>query len=580
MPILKFSRHSNASTPNRVGRVKRRLCWLALMLGSVGGLGTEGFAQQPLPESVIAEPIRDSGSSVEDVLVHGRELEDAEMWAEAVAHYEKHLREHPTHVELYQSMVRSRLNFDVGRRMRDDSYLQMVRSQSVASALDLYDETLANLQTHYVDSMDWSRVLLHGTAALEVALMDPAFVASANIPVDAAKVQQFHDNVYSRIRDRSTQTRHDLRGTVANVALRAETELGVSGSFVVMEFLAGAISTLDSYTRLLSPTQLDEMFSNIEGNFVGLGLELQSLEQKLQIVSVIPGGPAEQAGIKGGERIIAVNQTSTYTDDPTRVADLLRGPEGSVVEVEVESIDGETRTLSVPRRRVDVPCVENVHFVDVEKRIGYLRLTAFQKTTTRDVEKALWQLHREGMRSLIVDVRGNPGGLLSAAVEVADYFVERGGIVSTRGRNTRETYDYRAHSAGTWHVPLAVLIDENSASASEIFAGAIADHQRGAIIGETSYGKGSVQGIFRMHSGPIGLCLTTARFYSPTGRQISHNGIEPTVNVPSRYIAARPDESGRIVTDERDEVLQRAIESLRGPRAAQVDEGWKSRSVR
>ncbi len=159
--------------------------------------------------------------------------------------------------------------------------------------------------------------------------------------------------------------------------------------------------------------------------------------------------------------------------------------------------------MTVQRRRVEVPCVENVHFVDVENRVGYFRLTNFQKTTTRDVEQALWKLHREGMRSLIIDVRGNPGGLLSAAVEVADRFLGRGRIVTTRGRNVRENFDYMAHRANTWNVPLAVLIDRDSASASEIFAGAIADSNRGVIVGETSYGKGSVQGIFRMQIGQL-----------------------------------------------------------------------------
>ncbi len=168
--------------------------------------------------------------------------------------------------------------------------------------------------------------------------------------------------------------------------------------------------------------------------------------------------------------------------------------------ISVVDVEGRSRDLRVQRRRVEVPCVENVHIVDAEKKIGYLRLTNFQKTTTRDVERALWDLHRQGMRSLILDVRGNPGGLLSAAVEVADRFLMEGRIVSTRGRNARENFDYVAHRPNTWDVPLVVLIDNDSASASEIFAGAIADSGRGLIVGETSYGKGSVQGIFRMQS--------------------------------------------------------------------------------
>ena len=136
------------------------------------------------------------------------------------------------------------------------------------------------------------------------------------------------------------------------------------------------------------------------------------------------------------------------------------------------------------------------------------------------------------MRALIVDVRGNPGGLLNASVEVADKFLATGTIVSTRGRSAREDFDYQAHSVGTWRVPLIVLIDGDSASASEIFAGAIHDHRRGTVVGQRSYGKGSVQGIFPLSRYKSGIRLTTAKFYSPSGQPISHHGVTPNVVVP------------------------------------------------
>ncbi len=165
--------------------------------------------------------------------------------------------------------------------------------------------------------------------------------------------------------------------------------------------------------------------------------------------------------------------------------------------------------------------------------VAYFRISSFQKTTSRDVDAALWRLHREGMRSLIVDVRGNPGGLLTEAVEVADRFVMDGTIVTTHGRSARENYDYRAHRVGTWRMPLVVLIDGDSASASEIFAGAIRDHRRGTVVGERSYGKGSVQGIFPLRVVKGGVRLTTAKFYSPSGYSISQGGVEPDVIVQS-----------------------------------------------
>lgn len=496
------------------------------------------------------------------VVRRGLELERERAWADAVRHYESQGKRFPDSKAIPQRLLISRLHHDVNRRYQDHSFLQAVRDLGTGQTLDLYAEILANLETHYVDDIDWSRVLLHGTASLEVALTEERFVNRVLADADPAAIERFRQNVHHELVGRSTATRFDLRANAAYVAGLAHTELGLRGSATVLEYISGAVSTLDSYTRLLSGNQLDEMFSNIEGNFVGLGVELKAEERALKILSVIPDGPADQAGIRAGERIVRVESSRTEAVNPDYAADLLRGPEHSFVSITVASPEGSERELSVQRRRVEVPCVENVHLLDPATGVGYLRLTNFQKTTTRDVERALWDLHRQDMRSLIIDVRGNPGGLLSAAVEVADRFIAEGRIVSTRGRNARENFDYMAHRANTWSVPLAVLIDHDSASASEIFAAAIADSGRGRLVGETSYGKGSVQGIFRMQSAKFGLCLTTARFYSPNGRAINLNGIQPHVECPSTTIAARPDGRGRMTLDREDRVLQTAIEQL------------------
>ena len=196
------------------------------------------------------------------------------------------------------------------------------------------------------------------------------------------------------------------------------------------------------------------------------------------------------------------------------------------------------RQLTVRRRRVEVPSVDQVSIVDPQYGVGYFRLTCFQKTTARDLDAALWKLHREGMKSLVIDVRGNPGGLLVSAVEVADRFVERGVIVSTRGRSPQEDFTYSAHEQAKWQMPLVVIIDQDSASAAEIFAGAIRDHHRGTIVGVRSFGKGSVQGIFPLEESNAGVRLTTAKFYSPSGRPYSRVGVEPDVTGPGS--AARP----------------------------------------
>jgi carboxyl-terminal processing protease len=300
---------------------------------------------------------------------------------------------------------------------------------------------------------------------------------------------------------------------------------------------------------------------------------LRTHPDHLEIVSVIPDGSAALGGIVKGDRIVAVDGQTVPSVGGDKAADMLRGPENSIVEVLV-SRDGKENLLRLKRLRVEIPSIDSVELVDQQQGIGYIRLTNFQKTTPRDFDAALWKLHRQGMQSLIVDLRGNPGGLLKASVDVADRFINSGVIVSTRGRNPMEDYVHRASPALTWQVPLVVLVDENSASASEIFAAAIRDHGRGTIVGQTTYGKGSVQGIFPLTSSG-GVRLTTAKFYSPLGKPISEVGVpaDHILQQASKFdaeVAMGEDHGLRAGIETAREALQNPQQSMAGSRARTV----------
>ena len=415
--------------------------------------------------------------------------------------------------------------------------------------------------------------LSHGVNDLEAAMTEKAF-RDRNLPgVDDGRVDDFRYAVRRMMAVEVVQSREAAVDVVSRIAELGRERIGAEPVAVVLECMCGAANSLDTYSTYLTPDQLNDVYSQIEGNFVGLGIEIKARDGALEIIRVIPNSPAERAGLRGGDRIVAVDDQPTRDVTTDKAASLLQGKAGSIARLAVLAGGDQIRNVSVRRERVEVPSIDGARIIDSTYGIGYLKLTCFQKTTARDLDVALWNLHRAGMRSLIMDLRGNPGGLLITAVEVVDKFVESGKIVITRGRTSQEDLTYSAHAVGTWSVPLIVLIDENSASAAEIFAGAIRDHQRGAIVGTRSYGKGSVQGIFPLNGSEAGVRLTTARFYSPLGRAYSHVGVEPDQALTVHRVA-RVTEAGETVEtpDQEDQYLDAAIQVARRS-VAQIQSG-------
>lgn len=477
-------------------------------------------------------------AEVGEVLRQGRLLEVENRWGEALSHYEKAIRSFPDEPSLLYRFDLSRSHYDLRRRYGDGSFQDALLQTSLDTALDLYGEVLVKIQSHYVEAPHWRDLVERGVNHLDVALGETSFVVR-NVAEDKRPLIDSFRRDLRRDLDRLViENPTDARAAAAFAADLGQRRLGVPPVAVVMEFTCGATNSLDAYSAYLTPDQLAEVYSQIEGNFVGLGVELKAEQGELVIVRAIPGSPAERAGVVAGDRILTVDGRRVCDMSADRAANLLQGEEGTIVELTLASPGQAARPIRVRRQRVDVPSIVDVKMIDTTQGIGYLKLTCFQKTTCRDLDDALWRLHRSGMRGgLIMDLRGNPGGLLITAVEVADKFLQEGVIVSTRGRNVHEAFTYSAHSPGTWGVPLVVLIDQDSASAAEIFAGAIRDHHRGTIVGCRSYGKGSVQGIFPLETSGAGMRLTTAKFYSPNGRPYSLVGVEPDILVQQ---TARP----------------------------------------
>ncbi len=473
-----------------------------------------------------------------DLLQQGKSLELEDRWGEALAHYEKAMRAHPEVDSLRRRFDYCRINFDLRRRYRDSSFQRSLDSLTENRSLQIYDEILHKIQSHHVDSPHWKELLEHGLNHLDAALATPAFLEKNLVGVEPERINQWRHAVRRSIGSRVVQNRQQTGELVRWVADYGKQHLGLPQVATIMEFCCGAVNSLDPYSAFLTPDQLADVYSQIEGNFVGLGIELKMDGGRLTIVRVITGSPAEAAGVRRFDQIVAVDGKSVLNMTTDEAASLLQGEAGSTVRLTLVAAGQEPREIAARRRRVEVPSINQAKIVDPDQGIAYLHLSCFQKTTSRDLDEALWRLHQQGMRKgLIIDLRGNPGGLLLTAVEVADRFVEGGVIVSTRGRDSGEGFHYTARQSGTWHVPLIILIDQESASAAEILAGAIRDHHRGTLIGDRSYGKGSVQGIFPLAEGGAGMRLTTAKFYSPEGRPFSLVGVEPDIQV---HRTARP----------------------------------------
>jgi len=296
--------------------------------------------------------------------------------------------------------------------------------------------------------------------------------------------------------------------------------------------LKGMLATLDPYSQFLDPDSYNELKIETEGEFGGLGVEITIKDDLLTIISPIDDTPAYRAGLQPGDRIVKIDGEITRGITLLEAVKRLRGKPGTQVALTILR-EGENELKDVPITR-DIIKFQSVREAKIlEEHIGYIRLSDFRENTPKDLSAAIAKLKAEAMDGVILDLRNNPGGLLDVAVSVAEQFLERRQIiVTTKGRLRNQNLEFRSSIDGSLNgIPMVVLINQGSASASEIIAGAIQDHHRGVIMGTKSHGKGSVQTVFPLKDGSA-LRLTTSKWFTPGGRPIHGQGITPDVDVP------------------------------------------------
>ncbi len=295
--------------------------------------------------------------------------------------------------------------------------------------------------------------------------------------------------------------------------------------------ISGMLLSLDPHSSYLTADDFDELQEETRGNFSGVGIEITIQDRLLTIISPIEGTPADKAGLQANDLIVKIDGEATKSMPSMEAVKLLRGPKNSEVILSIYREGWEQlKEFTIIR---DIIPLQSVHGLFLEPGFAYIRITNFQSQTTEDLKETLETLSEETkIKGLILDLRNNPGGLLEQAISVSDIFLEEGLVVYTKGRIPEQNMTFQAHANnGKNNYPLIILVNEGSASASEIVAGAIQDHKRGVIVGNTTFGKGSVQTILPLPGGS-GLRLTTARYYTPNGRSIQATGIIPDVEVP------------------------------------------------
>ncbi len=500
--------------------------------------------------------------STEKLLTPGVELEKSRQWLEAIEYYEKELKEHPNQPELQFGLRRSKYHFAIDRRYSDSSFLRQMLPMNRTEALRVVEEVLNQIERSYVESLPELYFVAHGTESLYLALINPKFLQT-NLPgVSEEQVKRVRKVLKENYWNKPIEDRRATMRVINEVCDIAQREIGLQSGPVVMEYLFGGCNSLDEYSSYLTPTRLKDLYGNIEGQFVGLGIEMKAEPGKgLLLVNVLPDSPAAEGGLYAGEHVVAIDGTNCRLMTTDEAANMLQGKPGSQVVLGVEDRDTKVRQRTFYRRAVNVKSIPIAKIVDRANGIAYIKMTGFQKNTNDELTAALRDMQAQGMKGLIWDVRGNPGGLLTAAVEVLDHFIADGTLVSTKGRISDQNWTYSAHRLNTLSVPLVLLIDGDSASASEIVAGAIRDHRRGTLVGRKTYGKWSVQSIIPLKHND-GLRLTTAKFYSPRGETLGKIGVAPNITVaessPTRTFFRGPTE----VNLEEDLDLQKGMEVL------------------
>jgi len=334
------------------------------------------------------------------------------------------------------------------------------------------------------------------------------------------------------INDKSIYNKIDLFSEVLD-KINKEYVNDVDQNEMMDAAINGVLQSLDPYSSYMSPDMLKDMQTETSGEFGGLGIEVGMESGVVKVISPIDDSPAARVGVKAGDYIVKINDTQVQGKSLTEAVELMRGPVGSDIEITIRRRGVKKAIIfNITREIIEVKSVKSEIF---KKKTGYIRLNSFNENSGSQIKKILKKFNNdENIKAFILDLRNNPGGLLSQAIKISDFFLDNGEIVSTKSRKKSENRKWFAKKGDIIDgKTLIVLINYGSASASEIVAGALKDHKRAILIGENSYGKGSVQSIIPLNNQGA-IRLTISKYYLPSGQSISEIGVTPDIEITEK----------------------------------------------
>ncbi len=358
----------------------------------------------------------------------------------------------------------------------------------------------------------------------------------------------FTNSVYSK---NDLYEKIDLFGEVLD-NIKKDYVDDVNQAEIMDSAINGVLQSLDPYSAYMSPELFKEMQTDTKGEFGGLGIEIGMEAGVVKVISPIDDTPAALAGIKAGDYIVKIGKEQVQGKSLLEAVKLMRGPVGTSIDLTVRRKNiKKPLEFKIVRKVIEVQSVSSKK-LGTKKNLGYIRLKSFNENSDKQFLKTVKDFEKSKIKGYVLDLRNNPGGLLTQAINITDYFLDDGEIVSTKGRRVSETRKFFARKGDEIKgKPIVVLINNGSASASEIFAGALKDHKRAIILGENSYGKGSVQSIIPLRNGG-GMRLTISKYYLPSGKSISEVGVTPDI-----FVEEESDDF--LINSEKDNQLNYAI---------------------